>query len=156
MARRLPLEGAQVLAVYEVQDKPSGLFRNVQQCLTDFNIPLFTRHTVTRLIGEPRLTAVEVAEVDEHFSPLAGTEKVVECDTLILSVGLIPELEVAEKIGVNINPKTKGALADENLMTNTKGVFCCGNALKVFDLVDYASDSAEQAARAAVEMVKKC
>jgi len=153
MARRLTLEGSEVLGVYEVRPQPSGLYRNVQQCLTDFDIPLHLKHTVTRLFGEPRLSAVEIAEVDENFTPIAGTEKIVECDTLILSVGLIPENEIAEKLGVQLDPQTKGPICDKGMMTNVKGVFCCGNAYKVYDLVDYVSDCAEVAAKAAVELI---
>ena len=114
MARRLTLEGAEVLGVYEVKPTPSGLTRNIHQCLKDFDIPLYLSHTVTRVFGNDRLTAVEVAEVDDKMQPVKGTERIIECDALILSVGLIPENELAESIGVNINPKTKGAVCDQN------------------------------------------
>ena len=154
MARRLTLEGSKVLGVYEVRGEPSGLARNVQQCLNDYGIPLHLNHTVTRCLGEPKLTAVEVAQV-EGFTPIAGTEQVVPCDTLILSVGLIPENEIAEKLGVIIDPATKGPVCGDNMMTSVPGVFCCGNAYKVYDLVDHASDNAELAAKGAAEYINK-
>lgn len=149
MARRLTLEGAEVLGVYEAKSTPSGLTRNIHQCLHDFNIPLFLSHTVTRVFGTDRLTAVEISEVDEKMRPLKGTEKIVECDSLILSVGLIPENETAEKLGVRLDPKTKGPVCDQHLMTSVPGVFSCGNALHVNDLVDYVSESGELAGKSA-------
>lgn len=139
MARRLTLEGAEVLGVYEVKPTPSGLTRNIVQCLDDYKIPLYLSHTVTRVFGEQRLTAVEVAEVDEQMQPIKSTRKRIACDTLILSVGLIPENEMAEKLGVRLDTKTKGPVCNHRFMTEVEGVFSCGNALHVNDLVDYVS-----------------
>ena len=149
MARRLTLEGARVLGVYEVKPTPSGLTRNIHQCLRDFDIPLYLSHTVTRVLGEDRLTAVKVAQVDEGMRPIPGTGEIVECDGLILSVGLIPENELAQSLGVELDPRTKGPVCDGQLMTSVDGVFSCGNALHVNDLVDYVSESGELAGRAA-------
>lgn len=151
MARRLTLEGAEVEGVYEVKPEPSGLTRNIHQCLHDFNIPLHLSHTVTRVFGVDRLTAVEVAAVDDKMKPIKGTERIIECDALILSVGLIPENEIAESIGVKINPFTKGPDCDQTYMTSVDGVFSAGNALNVFDLVDYVSECAADAGKNAVE-----
>lgn len=147
MARRLTLEGAEVLGVYEAKPTPSGLTRNLHQCLHDFNIPLHLSHTVTRVFGQDRLSAVEIMQVDERMNPIPGTAQRVECDALILSVGLIPENELAEGLGVVIDPKTKGPLCDAGLMTSVPGVFSCGNALHVNDLVDYVSQSGETAGK---------
>lgn len=149
MARRLTLEGAQVLGVYEAKSTPSGLTRNIHQCLHDYNIPLHLSHTVTRVFGQDRLTAVEISQVDECMVPIPGTEQIVECDALILSVGLIPENELAEGLGAAIDPKTKGPICDAGLMTSVPGVFSCGNALHVNDLVDYVSESGEAAGKSA-------
>lgn len=149
MARRLTLEGAKVLGVYEVKPTPSGLTRNLVQCLEDYGIPLYLSHTVTRVFGTERLTGVEIAQVDERMRPIAGTEERVDCDTLILSVGLIPENEIAESLGVPLDPGTKGPVCDNRFMTMVDGVFCCGNALHVNDLVDYVSESGEIAGGAA-------
>lgn len=145
MARRLTLEGAKVLGVYEAKPEPSGLKRNVQQCLEDFNIPLHLSHTVTALTGDERLTGVHVAKLDAHFKPIPGTEQYIPCDGLILSVGLIPENEMAEKLGVELDKATKGPVVDSQYMTSVPGVFSCGNALHVYDLVDHVSNSGEQA-----------
>lgn len=142
MARRLTLEGAQVLGVYEVKPTPSGLTRNIHQCLIDFDIPLHLSHTVTRVFGEDRLTAVEVAKVDEKMQPIAGTEEIIECDALILSVGLIPENELAESLDVDINRLTKGPVCDQNYMTSVEGIYSAGNCLHVNDLVDYVTENA--------------
>ena len=155
MARRLTLEGAQVVGVYEAKPTPSGLTRNVSQCLWDFDIPLYTGKTVTRVFGDARLSAVEIASVDACLCPIAGTEEIIPCDALILSVGLIPENELAETIGVPIDSKTKGALVDERNETLLGGVFACGNALHVNDLVDYVSESGEIAGKAAAERAQK-
>lgn len=149
MARRLTLEGAQVLGVYEAKPTPSGLTRNIHQCLHDYGIPLYLSHTVTRVLGANRLTAVEVAQVDGSMRPIPGTEELVECDGLILSVGLIPENELAQSLGVELDPRTKGPVYDGQLMTSVDGVFSCGNALHVNDLVDYVSESGELAGRSA-------
>lgn len=154
MARRLTLEGAKVVGVYEAKPTPSGLTRNIHQCLNDYNIPLYLSHTVTRVFGFDRLTAVEISKVDEKMQPIKGTEKKVECDALILSVGLIPENELAESLNVKIDPKTKGPLCDGQLMTSVPGIFSCGNALHVNDLVDYVSESGEEAGKNAAAFVK--
>ena len=153
MARRLKLEGAEVLGVYEAKPTASGLMRNVYQCLEDFDIPLYTSKTVTRLFGEGRLSAIEISSVDEDMNPVLGTEEIIECDALILSVGLIPENELAETLGIPMDARTKGPLADQNYMTMLDGVFCCGNALHVNDLVDYVSESGEAAGQAAAKWV---
>lgn len=149
MARRLTLEGAEVEGVYEIKDAPAGLARNVAQCLNDYNIPLHLSTTVTRVIGTKRVEAVEVCQVDEQMQPIAGTERIIDCDALILSVGLLPENEIAEQLGVALDPATKGPYVDQRLMTSVPGVFCCGNALHVNDLVDYVSGSGELAGKAA-------
>ena len=149
MARRLTLEGAAVLGVYEAKPTPSGLTRNLHQCLYDYNIPLYLSHTVTRVFGTDRLEGVEIAEVDERMTPIPGTQRRVDCDALILSVGLIPENELAESLGVRLDGRTKGPVCDNGSMTSVDGVFCCGNALHVNDLVDYVSQNGEQAGKAA-------
>ncbi len=147
MARRLTLEGAKVLGVYEAKPTPSGLTRNLHQCLYDYNIPLYLSHTVTRVFGADRVTAVEVSRVDENMVPVPGTQEIVECDTLILSVGLIPENEIAVSLGVPLDSRTKGPVVDGQYMTDVPGVFCCGNALHVNDLADYVSQNAAAAGR---------
>ena len=147
MARRLTLEGARVLGVYEAKSTPSGLTRNIHQCLHDYNIPLHLSHTVTRVFGQDRLSAVEISQVDEKMRPIPGTQEILSCDTLILSVGLIPENELAEKLGIRLDPDTKGPACNAQLMTSVDGVFSCGNALHVNDLVDYVSESGETAGR---------
>ncbi len=149
MARRLTLEGAEVLGVYEAKPTPSGLTRNLHQCLYDYDIPLHLSHTVTRVFGVDRLEGVEISEVDDNMTPVPGTEKRLDCDALILSVGLIPENELAESLGVEIDPKTKGPYCDGQCMTSVPGVFSCGNALHVNDLVDYVSENAAAAGKAA-------
>ncbi len=155
MARRLTLEGAKVLGVYEAKPAPSGLSRNIYQCLNDFGIPLHLSKTVTRVFGTDRLTAVEICSVDDKMQPIEGTNEIVECDALILSVGLIPENELAESLGIQLDPRTKGPLCDESLMTSVEGVFSCGNALHVNDLVDYVSESGECAGKAAAGFSKE-
>jgi len=149
MARRLTLEGAEVIGVYEAKRSPSGLSRNIAQCLNDFNIPLHTGRTVTRTFGHQRLEAVEVSATDEAMRPISGTEEIIACDGLILSVGLIPENELAESLGVPMHPATKGPVVDQNCMTEIPGIFSCGNALQVNDLVDYVSESGETAGASA-------
>ena len=143
MARRLKLEGANVLGVYEVKDKPSGLTRNIVQCLEDYDIPLHLSKTITKVYGKNRVEGVDVMDVDEHFKPIEKTEKFIPCDGVILSVGLIPENENAEHLNISISKDTKGPIVDQNLMTDVPGVFSCGNALHVNDLVDYVSESGE-------------
>lgn len=151
MARRLTLEGASVEGVYEIKDTPAGLARNVHQCLRDFDIPLHLSTTVTNVYGNKRVEAVEVCKVDEKMNPIPETARIIECDALILSVGLLPENEVAQMLGVELDTATKGAVVDQTLMTNVPGVFSCGNALHVNDLVDYVSLSGEQAGKSAAE-----
>lgn len=155
MARRLTLEGAKVLGVYELQPTPSGLTRNIHQCLHDYDIPLYLSHTVTRVFGHDRLSAVEVAQVDENKKPIDSTRQIIECDSLILSVGLIPENELAETLDIKIDPNTKGPVCDQNLQTQLKGVYSCGNALHVNDLVDFVSESGETAGRNAAAWTPK-
>ena len=155
MARRLTLEGAEVLGVYEAKSTPSGLSRNIHQCLNDFDIPLYLRHTVTRVFGENRLEAVEISGVDESMNKIEGSEQIVPCDTLILSVGLIPENELARTLDISLDPRTGGPVCDESLMTSLDGVFCCGNALHVNDLVDYVSESGECAGRSAASYASR-
>jgi hypothetical protein len=147
MARRLHLEGAEVLGVYEAKPTPSGLTRNIVQCLDDFHIPLHTSHTVTRVFGDRRLEGVEISRVDARMRPIPGTEERLACDGLILSVGLIPENELAESLGVEMDGATKGPICDQNYMTMVDGLYSCGNALQVNDLVDYVSESGEIAGR---------
>lgn len=151
MARRLTLEGAQVEGVYEIQKSPAGLARNVSQCLDDFDIPLHLNSTVTKVFGKKRVEGVEVSRVDESFKPIKGSERRVDCDALIVSVGLLPENEVAESLGVLIDPATRGPIVDQELMTNVDGVFACGNALHVNDLADYVSQSGYLAGEAAAK-----
>ena len=153
MARRLTLEGSKVEGVYEIKPTPSGLMRNVHQCLYDYDIPLHLSHTVTRVFGDQRLQGVEIMKVDKNFEPIQGTETHVECDALILSVGLIPENELAESLKIKIDHKTKGPIVDNNLMTDTDGIFSCGNALHVNDLVDYVSESGEIAGKSACRYI---
>ena len=155
MARRLTLEGAQVVAVYEAKSTPSGLSRNIVQCLNDFHIPLHLSTTITRVFGDNRVEAVEIARVDENMRPIKGTEQVISCDTVILSVGLIPENEIADMLGVEIDAATKGPVVDQNFMTSVEGVFSCGNALHVNDLVDYVSESGEIAGANAAQYVRE-
>ena len=155
MARRLTLEGAEVVGVYEVKPTPSGLTRNIHQCLHDYNIPLYLSHTVTRVFGQDRLTGVEIAEVDEKMHPIKGTEQRIDCDALILSVGLIPENELTERLGAEMDPRTKGPKCDASLMTSVPGLFSCGNALHVNDLVDYVSESGEIAGAGAAAFAKQ-
>ena len=149
MARRLTLEGAKVEGVYEAKPTPGGLTRNIHQCLKDFDIPLHLSATVTRVFGSTRLEAVEISDVDERMRPIAGTQRIVECDCLVLAVGLIPENELARDLGVELDPATKGAIVDQNCQTMTEGIYACGNALHVNDLVDYVSESGEIAGAAA-------
>lgn len=153
MSRRLTLEGAEVLGVYEAKDSPSGLTRNVIQCLEDFDIPLHLSKTVTEVYGQDKLEGVKIQSVDDRLVPIAGTEEIVECDCLILSVGLIPENELAKSLDIKMDGHTKGPVVDQNLMSLTDGVYSCGNALHVNDLVDYVSESGEIAARNAVTYV---
>lgn len=149
MARRCTLEGISVEGVYELMPYANGLRRNVKNCLNDFGIPLHLSTTVTRVIGHDRVEAVEVSQVDEHLAPIAGTERVVPCDTLLLSVGLIPENELSVGAGVELDPRTRGAVVDQNLQTGVPGIFACGNVLHVHDLADNVTTESERAGAAA-------
>lgn len=153
MARRLTLEGAKVLAVCEIMPFSSGLKRNIEQCLNDFDIPLYLNHTVTEIRGKDRVTGVTVSRVDGNKKPIAGTEMNFDCDTVLFSVGLIPENELSKGAGVELSLKTKGAVVDENRQTSIDGVFACGNVLHVHDLVDYVSEEAEIAGKSAADYV---
>ena len=154
MARRLTLEGAEVKAVTEIQPYTNGLIRNEVQCLYDFDIPLLLRHTVAEIHGDKRVEAVTVSEVDAGWNPIAGTEKFIECDTLLLSVGLIPENELSKMAGVTLDPQTGGAYVNEFLETKVPGIFSCGNVLHVNDYVDEVSTEGEIAARGARHRIK--
>ena len=147
MARRLTLEGAGVLGVYEAKDEPSGLTRNIFQCLEDFDIPLYLSHTVTRLHGRDRLEGVTISKVDSNMNPIINTEEYIECDTLIVSVGLIPENEIPKTLDVPISRYTKGPIVNQYYETKVKGIYACGNELHVNDLVDYVSESGEAAGK---------
>lgn len=153
MARRMTLEGIQVKGVYEVMENPGGLTRNIVQCLDDYEIPLHLSTTVTWIHGRDRVERVTVAKVDENRNPVPGTEEDVDCDLLVLAVGLIPENELSVKAGVEIDPRTKGPVLDNHFMTNVPGIFAAGNVAVVFDLVDYVSQSGEIAARGAVDFI---
>lgn len=149
MARRCTLEGISVEGVYELMPYANGLRRNVKNCLDDFGIPLHLSTTVTRVIGHDRVEAVEVSQVDEHLAPIAGTERIVPCDTLLLSVGLIPENELSVGAGVELDPRTRGAVVDQSLQTGVPGIFACGNVLHVHDLADNVTTESERAGAAA-------
>lgn len=149
MARRCTLEGISVEGVYELMPYANGLRRNVKNCLDDFGIPLHLSTTVTRVIGHDRVEAVEVSQVDERLAPIPGTERVVPCDTLLLSVGLIPENELSVAAGVELDPRTRGAVVDQSLQTGVPGIFACGNVLHVHDLADNVTTESERAGAAA-------
>lgn len=154
MARRMSLEGAEVLAVCEIMPYSGGLIRNKVQCLEDFNIPLYLSTTVCEIHGDERLTGVTIAEVDQNRQVIEKTKRFIECDTLLLSVGLIPENELTSEAGIALSSVTSGALVDEMRQTETEGIFACGNVLHVHDLVDYVSDEAEMAGMGAAMYVK--
>lgn len=149
MARRCTLEGISVEGVYELMPYANGLRRNVKNCLDDFGIPLHLSTTVTRVIGHDRVEAVEVSQVDERLAPIPGTERIVPCDTLLLSVGLIPENELSVAAGVELDPSTRGAVVDQSLQTGVPGIFACGNVLHVHDLADNVTTESERAGAAA-------
>lgn len=149
MARRCTLEGISVEGVYELMPYANGLRRNVKNCLNDFDIPLHLSTTVTRVIGHDRVEAVEVSQVDERLAPIPGTERIVPCDTLLLSVGLIPENELSVAAGVELDPRTRGAVVDQSLQTGVPGIFACGNVLHVHDLADNVTTESERAGVAA-------
>lgn len=155
MARRMSLEGAKVLACVEVMPYSGGLMRNIVQCLNDFDIPLYLSHTVTDIVSENgRVSGVTVSKVDEKRNPIPGTEMRFDCDTLLLSVGLIPENELTHAAGIEIDPRTNGAVVSENMETSLPGVFACGNVVHVHDLVDYVSMESERAGQAAAEHLR--
>ncbi len=145
MARRLTLEGARVLACLELAPYSNGLNRNIVQCLDDYDIPLFLSHTVTRIIGKNRLSAVEVARVDENMQPIEETKYIIECDTLLLSVGLIPENELTRKAGITLDARTNGAVVYEDMQTDIEGIYAAGNVVHVHDLVDFVSQESHRA-----------
>ena len=149
MARRCTLEGISVEGVYELMPYANGLRRNVKNCLDDFGIPLHLSTTVTRVIGHDRVEAVEVSQVDERLAPIPGTERIIPCDTLLLSVGLIPENELSVAAGVELDPRTRGAVVDQSLQTGVPGIFACGNVLHVHDLADNVTTESERAGAAA-------
>ena len=149
MSRRLSLEGAEVLACVELMPHSSGLQRNIVQCLDDFGIPLYLSHTVTDIIGRDRVEKIVIQKVDENCTPIPGTEITFECDTLLLSVGLIPENELSKQAGICLNPRTSGPEVYENMETTIPGVFACGNVLHVHDLVDYVTKEAQRAGQSA-------
>ena len=154
MARRMTLEGAKVEAVCELLPYSGGLTRNIVQCLEDFDIPLYLSTTVCQVHGKGRLEGVTIAKVDERRNPIEETKRYIPCDTLLLSVGLIPENELTRAAGIPMDPITSGAIVDENCQTNVPGIFACGNVLQVHDLVDYVSDEAERAGRGAASYVR--
>ncbi|MBR2025020.1 MAG: FAD-dependent oxidoreductase, partial [Clostridia bacterium] len=154
MARRMTLEGATVKTVCELMPYSSGLARNIEQCLNDFNIPLRLSHTVVELHGKERLTGVTIAKVDKNLKPIKETYEFIPCDTLLLSCGLIPENELTKGMGANLSAVTNGSTVDQNRETTIEGVFSCGNVLHVHDLVDYVSDEAEIAGKGAANYIK--
>lgn len=154
MARRMTLEGAEVKGVFELMPYSTGLKRNIVQCLDDFNIPLKFNHTVVRIHGRERLEGVTVAQVDENRKPIRNTEEFIECDTLLLSVGLIPENELSREAGVNIDRVTSGPVVDESMQTSIKGVFACGNVVHVHDLVDFVTKESRLAGFGASKYIK--
>jgi sarcosine oxidase subunit alpha len=154
MARRMTLEGANVKAVCELMPYSSGLARNIEQCLNDFNIPLRLSHTVVELHGKERLTGVTIAKVDENRQPIKETYELIPCDTLLLSCGLIPENELTKGTGATISGITNGSVVDQNRETDIEGIFSCGNVLHVHDLVDYVSEEAEIAGKGAADYIK--
>ncbi len=155
MARRMSLQGAKVEAVCELMPYSGGLTRNIVQCLEDYNIPLYLSTTVTEIHGRKRVEGVTIAQVDENRRPIEETKRFIECDTLLLSCGLIPENELTREAGIAIDRITSGAVVDQNRQTDTAGIFACGNVLQVHDLVDYVSDEAEIAGKGAAAFVTK-
>ena len=154
MARRMVLEGAQVLGVAELMPYSNGLNRNIVQCLNDYNIPLYLHHTVKKVIGKKRLEKVVICEVDDNLKFIEGKEKEFDCDTLLLSVGLLPNNPLLEDMGVKIHPRTRGPIVDESLQTSIKGIFACGNSLHVHDLVDFVTGEGGLAGKNAAKYLK--
>ena len=155
MARRMTLEGAKVEAVCEIRPYSGGLARNIEQCLNDFDIPLMLSHTVVEIHGKERVSGVTIARVDDNRKPIAETKQYIECDTLLLSCGLIPENELTKSAGIVLDKITNGARVNQDRQTEIEGIFACGNVLHVHDLVDYVSEEAEIAGRAAAEYIKE-
>lgn len=155
MARRLTFEGAEVAAVIELMPYSGGLKRNIVQCLDDFSIPLMYSTTITKIVGKDRVEGVHIAKVDEQRRPIKGTEQFIECDTLLLSVGLIPENELTKQAGVKLNQVTNGPFVNHHMATNIDGIFACGNVLHVHDLVDNVTKEAFEAAEGAIDYLKK-
>ena len=155
MARRMTLEGIRVRGVYEAATDPGGLTRNLVQCLDDYEIPLYLSKTVVQVHGKQRIQAVTVADVDEHYRPIAGTEQYISCDLLVLAVGLIPENELSRGAGIQLDEKTKGPVVDNYMMTSIPGIFAAGNVAVVFDLVDFVSETGVIAARGAVKYLRR-
>ena len=149
MARRMSLEGAKVIGVSELMPYSNGLNRNIVQCLNDFDIPLRLSNTVTKVIGRNNLEAIEISDVDENLKPIKGTEKIIECDTLLLSIGLYPFNALLKQAGCEVNPRTKGSKVNQNLETSIKGIYSCGNVLHVHDLVDFVTLEGEKAGKCA-------
>ncbi|MDO4940368.1 MAG: NAD(P)/FAD-dependent oxidoreductase [Erysipelotrichaceae bacterium] len=154
MARRMTLEGAKVIGVAELQPYSNGLARNIKQCLEDFDIPLYLSHTVESIHGKGRLQSITLISVDDKLQKIQGSEQEIECDCLLLSIGLIPENTLVEDLGVTLDKRTKGAVVDETYMTSVDGIFACGNALHVHDLVDYVSIEAKKCGKAAADYIK--
>ncbi len=154
MARRMTLEGAKVHAVCELMPYSGGLARNIQQCLNDFDIPLYLSHTVVETHGKERLEGVTIAEVDENRRPKLETKRFIPCDTLLLSVGLLPENELTKQADISISPVTSGAVVNQDRGTDVEGIYSCGNVLHVHDLVDFVSEEAEIAGKAAADFIK--
>ncbi len=155
MARRMVLEGAEVLGVAELMPYSNGLNRNIAQCLHDFDIPLYLSHTITNITGQKRVESITISEVDEKFKPIPSTEKMIEVDTVLLAVGLIPDNGLSQKAGVIFDSKTKGAEVFDNLETSVSGIFACGNVLHVHDVVDYVSEEAKRCGHYAAMYVKE-
>jgi NADPH-dependent 2,4-dienoyl-CoA reductase/sulfur reductase-like enzyme len=154
MARRLTLEGAEVLAVAELMPYSGGLTRNIVQCLEDFNIPLYLSHSVVNIEGHERVKAVTIAQVDKNLKPMKGTEKRFECDTLLLSVGLIPENELSKSAGIALDNITGGPIVNESMETSVEGIFACGNAVHVHDLVDWVTEESKKAGKGAAKYIQ--
>ncbi|WP_069999619.1 NAD(P)/FAD-dependent oxidoreductase [Cellulosilyticum sp. I15G10I2] len=154
MARRMMLEGARVKAVVELMPYSNGLNRNIVQCLEDYDIPLYLSHTITHIIGQKRLEKVVISKVDANRKPIQGTEKTFECDTLLLSVGLIPENELSKNAGLEIDTRTNGLVVSETMQTSKEGIFACGNVLHVHDLVDFVTEEAQNAGKNAANYIK--
>ena len=154
MARRMTLEGAKVKAVVELMPYSNGLNRNIVQCLEDYNIPLYLSHTVVDIIGDKRVEKVIISKVDENKRPMKGTEVEFECDTLLLSVGLIPENELSDKVGIELDRRTNGLVVTESMETNVDGIFACGNVVHVHDLVDFVTEEAKHAGKSAANYLK--